>query len=145
MRNRSSIRVFGAIALAALVAVLAGCSLAGRTGAEVERLAPQTFAPRPADYPISLTQGDYQEPYTEIAAVRTDFYEERHIEARGNAQLREMARETGGDAVIGIARENKVMEKLDYQPGGYLRTGTEFKEKAALTGVVVRFTRGGER
>jgi len=145
MKTTLLTRLAPAIALVALVAAVSGCSVLDRTRAQVEYLAAQTYAPRPPDYPISLTKGDYQEPYTEIALIRTGFYDERHVEARGNAQLREVAREIGGDAVIGIARESQVVEAIDYQAGGLLRTGTEFEERIALTGTVVRFVRGGGR
>ncbi len=99
------------------------------------------YPPRPPDYPIELTEYDYKEPYEELGQVKTDPYDDRLIDTQGMGELRKMAREMGGDAVVRISRNSDISEEVGYRPGALLRVGTKFVNKTSLTGVVVRFKR----
>ena len=128
----------------ALTGLLLGLALAASacsTNRSMRMLTAERFARRLPDYPIELTESDYQEPHREIAVLTTGFYREDLLDTAGRAELRRLARRVGADAVVKISRRGETSEEVAYRPGNLFRTGTRFVEKTALTGVAVRFER----
>lgn len=121
--------------LAALL--LGGLALTGCRGYRTD------YPSRPPDYPIELTEYDYKEPYEELGQVKTGTYDDRLLETQGMSELRKIARQMGGDAVVRISRNSDISEEVGYRPGALYRVGTKFVNKTSLTGVVVRFKRTG--
>lgn len=107
----------------------------------VRMLTGERATPRPAEYPISLTPNDYQEPYEEIAVIQTRSCRDDMLDTIGTADLRDLARKVGADAVVHVSRRSETGEEVAYRPGNLLRSGTRFVERSALVGVAVRFRR----
>lgn len=142
----------GACTLGAIPAswAIAGLSASGisymgfRQGSEakrIRRIADEKYSPRPPEYPIHVTGGDLANPYRELAVVTTRAYDERVIEVAGMADLRTIACELGGDAVVRVVHNGVVAEEFGYDPGSLTRWGTRFDPRYTLTGVVVRYER----
>jgi hypothetical protein len=74
------------------------------------------YPPRPPDYPIELTEYDYKEAYEELGQVKTRAYDDRLLETQGMSELRTIARQMGGDAVVRISRNSDVSEEIGYRP-----------------------------
>lgn len=117
---------------------LAACAGSGR----VQHLADQSFPSRPEDYPISITEGDYADPYLELALVKTPMYRLDQVDKAGTAELRRMARDLGGDAVIQVRMMGGIGEQRGYRFGNLSRRGSHPESRYLLTGMVVRFHRG---
>jgi hypothetical protein len=133
--------ICGLIALALACLALVACNPYPR---RVMRLTGTEFRPRPQDYPIAVTENNYETPYIALAAVTTKPYNINEIDTAGPQQLRQMARELGGDAVVRMSRNAMVVEEVDYRPGEVLKVGTRFEDKYTLSGIVVRFKREDE-
>ena len=127
----------------ALVLATAGCSLNRLQEPTIVLLHEKSFAPRPPDYPIAVTEADFKEPYVQLAQVTTSPYDDRMVDSLGEQELRELARRLGGDAVVQVVRNRQVIEEKIYRPwfGGWLSPGTRFVDTSSLTGAVVRFER----
>lgn len=123
-------RAIPAIVAMAALTILSGCSYFMYTGPS-----------HSDDYPISLTEGDYQEPYVELREVSTKLYDDRVVESLGKAELKKLARKYGGDAVIHITRSGAVTEEFGYAPGTLYRFGTRYVSKTRMSGIVIRFKR----
>ncbi|MCX7044817.1 MAG: hypothetical protein NTX50_04915 [Candidatus Sumerlaeota bacterium] len=99
------------------------------------------FSPRPADYPIFLTDGDIAEPYEVVATVKSPSYDDYEARERGEDFLRQNARSTGGDAVIWVKKEPLIEEHFGYHPTGTYRAGTQLVIAYYYTGTIVRYNR----
>jgi len=131
------------LVLASLL-LTSGCA---RAVGRVQRLTQQVYPPRPSDYPIQITEADFEtdlvrdDPYVEIAIVTSRAYDDRVIDIAGPADLRKLARALGGDAVIRVVRNGVVREEFGYRPGNLTRRGARFTDQCTLSGIVVRFKR----
>ena len=131
----------GVVVLVFACGILMGCNPYPR---RVMHLTGTQFNPRPADYPIAVTESDYETPYVALAAITTKPYGINEIDVVGPQELRQMARDLGGDAVVRMSRNAMVVEQVAYRPGEVLRVGTQFEGKYSMSGVVVRFKRAEE-
>lgn len=134
-------RAGAAMAGATLAIAIQGCGLHNLHGPRIERHVLYRFLPRPSDYPIVLSETTFVEPHIAIATVTTRPYDDRLVESLGKSELRKTARRLGGDGVIRITRNSRVVEEFGYRPGNLLRYGPAFVDKVSLTGIVVRFKR----
>jgi len=131
------------MALAALACLASACRLGVGLPqtARTRMAADRSYAPRPHDYPIFLTEGDVQEPYEVLGTAQSRSCRENEIDALGPAELRQSARQMGGDAVIHVAKTPTLTEELGYRPGSLSRTGTRFVTQYVMSGTVIRFVR----
>ncbi len=123
---------------ALLALVVALCTVGCGPRAGVRMLTTYDYSAYPADYPVVVTEDDLDVPYTEVAEVWTRPFDDRALETAGTAELRDIARGLGGDAVVHVTRDIELYEKLGYRPGNLLRHGTRFEDGWVLRGVVVR-------
>ena len=146
---RNARRWFGMTVLLTLAVSAAACAVARLStggfgageGTRVSMVTKGRVSARPADYPISLTAEDYQEPYDEIAVIRTHPCGDDMLDTVATAELRDLARQVGADAVLHISRRSETGEEIAYRPGNLLRQGTRFVERSELVGTAVRFKR----
>jgi len=117
-----------------------GCAT---TGPRIERQIQQTFPPRPPDYPIQITSGQYTDPCVEIAEVTTQAYDDRLVDDLGKAELRRIARTLGGDAVVRVTRNGVFEEEGRRKRWPFYKFGFPVEDRLSLTGIVVRFKREG--
>ena len=123
-----------------ILVFLLGLSACSRFPQVVE-LSDVNYARRPPEYPIALESGNIENPYIEIALVRTKLYEEWSIAQAGGAELKRAARKSGGDAVINIRQATRLGESVEFSPNSHIRLTTKFKGKYYLEGTVIRFMR----
>lgn len=128
--NRTILKPVCFLILTCFLSVTVGCSLL-----------PSQSLSHSDSYPISLTTGDYEEPYEEIRIVKTKLYDDMAIDSMAPAELKKLARKYGCDAVIHITRESMVSEQFGYAPGVLFRIGTRYVSKTRLSGVAIRFRR----
>jgi len=102
---------------------------------------PSMRPPRPAGYPIALTDHSFLEAHHPIGVARSRVHPEYDIDVLGPEDLRREARRMGGDAVVDIRKEPLVDERITYRPGALLRMGSEFVVNYQLVGTVVEFER----
>jgi hypothetical protein len=145
---RLRISFFGLLSISIPCLFASGCAtVSNDIGAvfNIRMISTRSYDARPSNYEIALTENDFKEPYIEIAEVRTHAYEDRLVDQLGRNELRRVARDLGGDAVIRIARNAVVREEMAYRPGNFYRIGTQWVDKYTLSGVVVRFTRNEKK
>jgi hypothetical protein len=133
-------RFLHGVALCVLVALASACSYTGYRPA-IQHIGTERHKPRPADYPIAVTERDFAQPYHPIAQVRSGDHDARLVEVAGFEELRAIARKIGGDAVVRVTRDAVVRDKVGYNPGYLFRRGQAMEERIVLSGVVVRFIR----
>jgi hypothetical protein len=123
-------------AITILAVSLAGCSPVVDTA----RLSPVTYPPRPADFRIRMYSTERPRcAFEELATVRsrkpTWFVSMEDVAE----SIRRVARELGGDAVIGVTNASQLS-------GGTVIGGTvSVDSDPILTGTVIRFKEDGCR
>jgi hypothetical protein len=137
MKKRSiRLTIFG-FAVITLGILLSGC---GKFSSDIDYLSSARYPAQPDDAEITITEGDLDTGYTEIAMVTTKSYDDRMVESAGRAELRRLARKVGGDAIINMTRDSNVEEEWTYRPGNLLRSGMRFTNRSTLSGIVVRLS-----
>ena len=129
-----AIRNIAMACLVATVLVTLGCQ-----NASVNVI--QSFPKRPSDYPIYLVEGDVMEPYTLVATIRTEAFEEWEADHQGPESLRRWARRLGGDAVINMQRTPVMVERFGFFPARTYRAGTDVVTAYYYTGTIIRLDR----
>jgi hypothetical protein len=122
--------------IAVLVVSLVGCSPVVDTA----RLSPVTYPPRPADFRIRMYSTERPRcAFEELATVRSrkpNWFVSMEDVAES---IRRVARELGGDAVIGVTNASQL-------GGGTVIGGTvSIDSDPILTGTVIRFKEDGCR
>ncbi|MFW5870235.1 MAG: hypothetical protein ACOCVL_01080 [Candidatus Sumerlaeota bacterium] len=128
-----------------LILVLGGCTFVHSPKRPmIQPLLPVDFPQRPPDYPVTVTAGDFDQPYTRVAIVTTRVYDEALLDSVAIGELKQLARRVGADAVLGVKRNMQTVEQYGYQPNAFFRYSTRYVDRTALGGVAVRFVREGE-
>jgi len=97
------------------------------------------YPQRASEYPIALTESDYDTPYVPLALVTSKPYYDSELEDAGSEELRAMARRLGGDAVIRISRNARVANEPRTHAAEPHAGPPQLEGKSTLSGIVVRF------
>lgn len=103
------------------------------------RYAGPSFAPRPDNYPIHVTDKDFTEPYVALGEVTSGAYDDRTVEVAGREELCQMARRMGGDGIVRLSRTYVEKREVSNAPEHILGIGLRDKTLVVLGGIVVRF------
>lgn len=142
-KQRNILGGIGVVCL--LILVLGGCTFVHSPKRPmIQPLLPGDFPQRPPDYPISVSAGDFDQPYTRVAIVTTRVYDEALLDSVAIGELKQLARRVGADAVVDVKRNMQTVEQYGYQPNAFFRYSTRYVDRTALEGVAVRFVREGE-
>jgi hypothetical protein len=139
-------KILSAIILLTAFLLLASCTFVHSPKRPmIQPLLHVDYPQRPADYPISVTTDDYDQPYIRVAILTTRVYDPVLVDSVGVSELKNLARRIGADAVVNVKRNMQTVEQYGYQPNAFFRYSTRYVDRTALEGVAVRFVRKSEQ